>query len=111
MVYHVSLGHMFTDREIQKDFRWNTFHSQSRVVPKAKPIVEGWFTDQHATLSPQFPNGLQSFINECLTDALSLMAWGDGDRPECKPPAILPADCDRREGDLANDIAIDFGNQ
>ena len=37
------------------------------------------------------------------------MAWRDGNRPECKPAAVLPADCDRREGNLADDIAIDFG--
>ena len=39
------------------------------------------------------------------------MTRQDRNRPKCKPPAILPADCDRRKGDLPHDVSIDFGDQ
>ena len=39
------------------------------------------------------------------------MDWGDGDRSERKPVVILPTDLDRREGNLPDSIAIDFGHQ
>ena len=111
MVRHAPFGHFVAHRERQEDFRWNTFHSQNRILLKTETPIEGWIADQDATLCPQVPNGPQSIVDECLTDALSLMAWGNGNRPERKPLPILAVDGNQREGDLADDIAIDFGDE
>ena len=111
MVRHCPFGHFVAHRETQKDFRWNTLHLQGRVVPKAKPIVEGWFANQDATLRLQIPNDLQSFVDKCFANSPSLERRENSDRPECKPTVILPANLDRREGNLPHNIAIDFGHQ
>jgi hypothetical protein len=76
VVRHGPLGHLAAHRETQKDFRWNTLHSQGRFVPKAKPTVEGWLTNQNAALRPQVSNRFQSFVDECLTDSLPLVTKG-----------------------------------
>ena len=111
MARHCPFRHFVRHRETQQDFRWNTLHSQSRVVPKAKAIVEGWLANQDTALTSPNLGSSSALVDKCLANPSSLERRKNGDRPECKPAVILPADCDRREGNLPHNIAIDFGNQ
>ena len=106
MERHVSFGHLVAQRQAHENLRWNAVHSQGRIILEAKTSIERRIADQDAALSPQATNLLQSFINECLTDSLLLKSRKDGHRPETKPCTILAVDLDRREGDVAHDLAI-----
>jgi hypothetical protein len=46
-----------------------------------------------------------------LANASPLVTRRDGNRPEAQPPAVLSADLDRREANLAHNPAIDLGYQ
>ena len=103
MVRHVSFGQLIAHRQTHENLRGNTFHSQGRVVLEAKTPIERRITDQDAALCPQATNLLQSFIDECLSNSLSLKAWCNGHRPNSEPPAILSVNLDRRKGDMPDD--------
>ena len=92
VVRHDSSGHLIAHRQTHENLGRDAFHSQGRVVVEAKTPIEGGIAHQDAALNPYAPNCLQTFIDECLTNSLSLIAWQDRNRPECKPPAILSVD-------------------
>ena len=72
MVRHVPFEHLVAHRQTHENLRGNAFHSQGRVVLEAKTPIERRITDQDAALRSQATNLLQSFIDECLTNPLSL---------------------------------------
>ncbi len=50
-------------------------------------------------------------MNQLGSDARELMFWQYGDRSKCVPAFIVVNGLRRREGNLANNCAIDFGDQ
>jgi hypothetical protein len=111
MVRHFAVRDLRIHRQAEEILRGNACHRQTGVVPEAETCVKRRIAHQDAPLSAQSANGFESRVDQGRADSLELIFRRDGNGAEREPTAMDAADLARRKGDVADDGAIEFGDE
>jgi hypothetical protein len=111
MVGHFALRNLRVHRQAEEILRGDAVHRQAGVVPKAEAGVKRRIADQNASLSAPAANRFESRVDQGCADSLTLIFRQNGDGAEREPTVIDAADLARRKSDMADDRAIEFGDE
>jgi len=81
------------------------------VAPKAEATIEVWVSEKCAALGPACPQPGKALQDECAANAVALLVRLDGKRAESKPAIIPPANSDRGECDVGDDLTVHIRNK